>query len=203
MVTILEPFHHLLHKGQIFIFYGLFGKWFKEHLTRNTELILPQTPLLLSMLNALKFQTLYSICFFCCFCFKWCFLCSCFLKYLVERQTVYTLIRFLLQEHSDLSLHCLHMPSCQKLWCTKFKLFNVTVWNFCIATLLTKWHMQTVKSLIWAWIAQRYVSHLSPLRPGFDSKCYHVTPIRGRWFSVDTLVSSTTCDHKMLSRMHL
>ena len=31
-----------------------------------------------------------------------------------------TLIRLLLKEKSDFSLHCLQYPLCQKLWCTKF-----------------------------------------------------------------------------------
>ena len=44
---------------------------------------------------------------------KFCFLCICFLKYLMEWQTVYTLIRLLPQEQSDLGLHCLHMLFCQ------------------------------------------------------------------------------------------
>ena len=30
------------------------------------------------------------------------------------------LIRLLLQEQSDLGLHCLPMPFCQTLWCMKF-----------------------------------------------------------------------------------
>ena len=55
---------------------------------------------------------------------KFCFLCSGFFKYLVEWQTVQTLIRLLLQEQSNLGLHCLHMPHCQTLWCTKFKDFH-------------------------------------------------------------------------------
>ena len=42
-------------------------------------------------------------------------------KYLVEWQTVETLIRLLLKEQSDLGLHCLHMPFCQPLWCMKFQ----------------------------------------------------------------------------------
>ena len=43
-----------------------------------------------------------------------------FLKYLVKRQTVQALIRLLIQEQSDLGLHCLHMSLCQILWCMKF-----------------------------------------------------------------------------------
>ena len=31
-----------------------------------------------------------------------------------------TLIRLLHQKQYDLGLHCLHMPICQNLWCTKF-----------------------------------------------------------------------------------
>ena len=49
------------------------------------------------------------------FLIKLCSLCSYFLKYFVEWQTVYNLIRVLLQEQSDLGLHCLHMPFNQKL----------------------------------------------------------------------------------------
>ena len=45
-----------------------------------------------STVNVLKFQTLYSLLFWP----KFCFLCTCFLKYLVEWQTVLTLIRLLL-----------------------------------------------------------------------------------------------------------
>ena len=66
--------------------------------------------------NVLKIRTLYSILFLP----KFCFLCSCFLKYLVERQTVQTQIRLLLKEQSDLGLHCLHMSFCQIVWCSKF-----------------------------------------------------------------------------------
>ena len=58
--------------------------------------------------NVLKFRTLDSIFFWP----KISFLCSCFLKYLVECQTKSTLIRLLLKEQSDLGLHCLHMPFC-------------------------------------------------------------------------------------------
>ena len=60
------------------------------------------------MVNVLKLQTLYSIFFS-----KVSLSCCCFLKYLVEWQTVKTLIR--LQEQSDLGLQCLHMPFYQKL----------------------------------------------------------------------------------------
>ena len=42
-----------------------------------------------------------------------------FLKYLMEWQTIYTLIRLLLQEQSDRVLHYLHVPFCQTLWCTR------------------------------------------------------------------------------------
>ena len=66
--------------------------------------------------NVLKFRTLYSIPLWP----KFCSLCNCFQKYLVEWQTVKTLIRLLLKEQSDLGLHCLHMPFCQTLWCTRF-----------------------------------------------------------------------------------
>ena len=58
-------------------------------------------------LNVLKFRTLYSIHFLP----KFYFLCSWFLKYLVEWQTVLTLIRLFLK---DLGLHCFHMPFCHK-----------------------------------------------------------------------------------------
>ena len=63
--------------------------------------------------NVLKFKTLYSILFWP----KFYFLCSCFLNifnYLVEWQIVQTQIRLLLQEQSDLGLHCLHMSFCHK-----------------------------------------------------------------------------------------
>ena len=58
----------------------------------------------------------------------------CLLKCLVEWQTVKTLIRLLLQEQSDLSLHFLHMAFCQKLWCLKSEdMFCTYVFmdNFC------------------------------------------------------------------------
>ena len=60
--------------------------------------------------KCLKFITLYSVLFWP----KVCFLCTCCLNYLVEWQTVWTLIRLLLQDQSDLGLHCLHMS----LWCS-------------------------------------------------------------------------------------
>ena len=44
-----------------------------------------------------------------------------FLNSSVEWHTVKNLIRLLLQEQSDLGLHYLHMPFCQKLWSTKFQ----------------------------------------------------------------------------------
>ena len=75
------------------------------------------------MVNVLKFRTLYFILFRP----KFCFLCI-FLKILGEMansvdpdQTApSTLIRLLLQEQSDLGLHCLHMPFCQTLLVIKF-----------------------------------------------------------------------------------
>ena len=52
-----------------------------------------------------------------------------------------------------------------------------------------------------SWIAQRYVSRLSPLWPWFDSRLWHVTVqwshIYGRWFSAGTPISSTTHEHEM------
>ena len=71
----------------------------------------------------MKFQTLCSKFFWPKIFFSY----SCFSKYLMEWQTVYTLIRRLLQKQSDLGLHCLHMLHylhrlfCQKLWGTKHK----------------------------------------------------------------------------------
>ena len=64
------------------------------------------------LVNVLKFLTLYEIPYF--FLPKFCFLCSCFLKYLMGMansvdpdQTA--------QELSDLWLHCLHRSFYQKL----------------------------------------------------------------------------------------
>ena len=34
---------------------------------------------------------------------------------------VYNLIRQLLQENSNQSIHCLYLPFCKKIWCTKFQ----------------------------------------------------------------------------------
>ena len=42
------------------------------------------------------------------------FLWLCFARYLVERKTVFTLIRAL-----DLGLQCFHTPFCQKSWCMR------------------------------------------------------------------------------------
>ena len=53
--------------------------------------IKPHVSLIIYMVNVLKFWTLYSILFW----LKCCFLCSCFLKCLVEWQTVLTLTRLL------------------------------------------------------------------------------------------------------------
>ena len=45
VVTLLEAFHYL-QVEQIFIFCSFFGKWFKGHFWRNTELIHAVVPLL-------------------------------------------------------------------------------------------------------------------------------------------------------------
>ena len=50
----------------------------------------------------------------------------CFTKYLVEWQTVQTLIRLLLKEQSDQGLHCLYTPFCQKNWCNNFRIITVS-----------------------------------------------------------------------------
>ena len=69
------------------------------------------------MVHVLKFWTLYSIIsgLSCAF-----FFLQLFLKMLSGMAKMVTLIRPLLQKQSDLGLHCLHMPFCQKLWCIKF-----------------------------------------------------------------------------------
>ena len=59
--------------------------------------------------NVLKFWTLSSILFM----LKFCLLCICLLKCLVEWQTVKTA--------PDLGLHCLYMAFCQERWCSKIK----------------------------------------------------------------------------------
>ena len=56
---------------------------------------------------------------------KLCFLCSCFLKYLVEWQTVKTLIRLLLQEQSDLGLHCSICDFVRNFGVLNFRTFTV------------------------------------------------------------------------------
>ena len=96
--------------------------------------------------TVLKFRTLYSILFR----LKFCFLCICLLKCLVEWQTVNTQIRLLLQEQSDLGLHCLHMAFCQKLWYSKcldiYHTLNILKFN--TPKLLIKWHVQIVQTQI-------------------------------------------------------
>ena len=44
-----------------------------------------------------------------------------FLKILSGMANIVDLIRLLLQEQSDLGLHCLHMPFCQKLCVQNFR----------------------------------------------------------------------------------
>ena len=71
------------------------------------------------LVNVLKFRTLCFVHFWP----KFCFLCNCFLKYLMEWQTVKTLIGMAnsedpdqaAQEQSDQGLHCLCISICQKL----------------------------------------------------------------------------------------
>ena len=63
-----------------------------------------------------KFQTLYSIPFFC---LTYAFYAVVSLK-ILNRMAVQTQIRLLLQEQSDLGLHCLHMTFCQTVLCMKF-----------------------------------------------------------------------------------
>ena len=74
------------------------------------------------MINVLKFQTLYSILFSP----KFCFSCTCFLKYLVEMaNSVDPNQTRLLHQQSDLGLCCLLMPFCQQLWYTNFSTFTI------------------------------------------------------------------------------
>ena len=40
-------------------------------------------------------------------------------------------------QQSDLHLHCLHMPFCQELWCTKFYLFFIFSEN-CVCIVLAQ-----------------------------------------------------------------
>ena len=71
------------------------------------------------MVIVLQFQTLYSMLFRP----KFCFLCSSFLKYLVEMANSVDPDQTApsgLQEQSDLGLHCLHMPFCETLRCINF-----------------------------------------------------------------------------------
>ena len=72
--------------------------------------------------NVLKFRTLYSRLFWP----KFCFWCSCFLKYLVEWQTVQTPIRPLLQEQSALvcTVGICHFVRNLCVW--KFRTFTVS-----------------------------------------------------------------------------
>ena len=63
--------------------------------------------------------------------------CSCFLKYVVEWQTVYTLIGLLQQEQADLSLHCLHICHFVR---------NFGVWKF--RTLHVSYSLDLVLSLL-------------------------------------------------------
>ena len=71
---------------------------------------------IVNTVNVLKFRTLNSILFW----LKFCFLCICLSKCLLEWLTVKTLIRLLTQEQSILGLHCLYVVFCQKLSCSKF-----------------------------------------------------------------------------------
>ena len=43
-----------------------------------------------------------------------------------------------MQEQSDLGLHCLHMPFCHNLWCTKF-------WNIYLKVIFKKAQVPTFK----------------------------------------------------------
>ena len=69
-----------------------------------------------STVNVLNFPTLYSILFWP----KFCCLCSCFLKYLVEWQAVQILTR-----SSLIGSACLHMPLCQKFRVRHFRTFTI------------------------------------------------------------------------------
>ena len=67
---------------------------------------------------------------------KLCSVCSYFLKYFVEWQPVYNLIRVLLQEQCDLGLHCLHMPFNQKLRVQNSRSSLIWVCTVCICHLI-------------------------------------------------------------------
>ena len=59
------------------------------------------------------------------FLLKFCLLCSCYLKCLVEWKTVKIWIRLPLQEQSDLGLHYLYVAFFRKLWFRNFRTFTV------------------------------------------------------------------------------
>ena len=68
--------------------------------------------------------------------------------------------QLLLQEQSDLGLHCLHMPFCQKFWCTKIRTFTILLFQ----TSCDK-HLQWV--FIKFVITKTYLYNFDPLKPHF------------------------------------
>ena len=66
---------------------------------------------LLVMENVLKFRTLFFFFFhfFFFFCLKFCFLCSCFIKCLVEFANRVDVDQTTPEEQSDMGLHCLQI----------------------------------------------------------------------------------------------
>ena len=61
------------------------------------------------MVNVLKIQTLYFIPFY---------LISVFTQLFLK--IISGIVNSIDPDQTDLGLHCLHMPFCQKHWCTKF-----------------------------------------------------------------------------------